>query len=111
MNSWSVVYTGQAEQDLRDIYEYIAFSLLKPDTGKNQLRRIMAAVAGLSKMPLRHRLYDKEPWHSKGLRVLQVDNYLTFYLPVETRNTVVVIRIMYGGRNIETQLQQTDTDQ
>ena len=108
MNTWKVVYTEQAEYDLRGIYEYIAFSLLEPEIAKNQTRRIMNAVAKLSQMPLRCHLYEKEPWHSKGLRVLQVDNYLTFYLPLEAQKTVAVIRVMYGGRNIEEQLCRTD---
>ena len=109
MNAWEVVYTEQAERDLRDIYEYIAFSLLEPDIAKDQTRRIMEAAAGLDQMPMRFRLYEKDPWHSKGLRVLPVDNYLAFYLPVESKKTVAVIRIMYGGRNIEKQLNQTET--
>jgi len=110
MNDWKVVYTEQAEQDLRGIYEYIAFSLLEPEIAKNQTRRIMDAVAKLNQMPLRYRLYEKDPWHSKGLRVLPVDNFVVFYLPVKAQETVVVIRIMYGGRNIEEQLRQTEMD-
>lgn len=97
-----------SRSDLRSIFEYIAFSLLEPETAKNQSRRIMDTVAKLNEMPLRYPLYQKEPWHSKGLRVLPVDNYLTFYLPVETKTTVAVIRIMYGGRDIEEQLRQTE---
>lgn len=110
MNMWRVVYTDQAEQDLRSIYEYIALSLLVPETARKQTDRIMDVIAKLNQMPFRHPLYEKEPWQSKGLRALPVDNYLVFYLPVESRETVAVIRIMYGGRNIENQLSMTDTD-
>lgn len=108
MSLWKVVYTEQAERDLHSIFEYIAFSLLESEIAKNQLRRIMGAVAKLNSMPLRHPLYDKEPWQSKGLRVLPVDNYLVFYLPVETKTTVAIIRIMYGRRDIEKQLRQSE---
>lgn len=108
MSKWTVVYTEQAERDLRSIFEYIAFSLLEPEIARNQLRRIMEAVAKLNEMPLRYHLYEKEPWHSKGLRVLPVDNYLAFYLPVEAKTMVAVIRIMYGGRDIKEQLWQTE---
>ncbi|MDD3890171.1 MAG: type II toxin-antitoxin system RelE/ParE family toxin [Syntrophomonadaceae bacterium] len=108
MSEWKVVYSEQAERDLHNIFEYIAFSLLEPEIAKNQSRRIMDAVAKLNKMPLRYPLYEREPWHSKGLRVLPVDNYLVFYLPVETKTTVAVIRIMYGGRDIEEQLRQRE---
>ncbi len=95
MSEWTVVYTEQAERDLRSIFEYIAFSLLEPEIAKNQSQRIMDVVAKLNEMPLRHHLYEKEPWHSKGLRVLLIDNFLAFYLPVEEKTTVAVIRIMF----------------
>lgn len=104
MSEWTVVYTERAEGDLRSTFEYIAFSLLEPAIAKNQLRRIVDAVAKWSEMPLRYRLYEKEPWHSKGLCILPIDNYLIFYLPVKAKMTVAVIRIMYGGRDIEKQL-------
>ena len=64
----------------------------------------MDAVDSLGHMPLRHRLYDNEPWKTKGLRVLPVDNYLIFYLPDELQGVVAIIRIMYGGRDIERHL-------
>ncbi|MDD3653109.1 MAG: type II toxin-antitoxin system RelE/ParE family toxin [Desulfotomaculaceae bacterium] len=58
----------------------------------------MDAVAKLNEMPLRFCLYEKEPWHSKGFRVLPIDKYLAFYLPVEAKRTVAVIRIFpYDG--------------
>jgi len=102
--TWRVYYTYDAEQDLQDIYSYISNVLLEPVTAKNQTNRIMDAVDSLDNVPLRYRLYEHEPWHSKGLRMLPVDNYLVFYLPEESKNSVVIIRIMYGGRNIEKHL-------
>jgi toxin ParE1/3/4 len=110
MNTWKIVYTERAEYDLRGIYEYIAFFLLEPEIAKKQTRRIMDAVAKLNQIPLRCPLYEKAPWRDRGLRVLQVDKYLAFYLPIATRETVAIIRIMYGGRNIEEHLRQTDME-
>ncbi|MCQ2011365.1 type II toxin-antitoxin system RelE/ParE family toxin [Sporolactobacillus sp. STSJ-5] len=104
MNLWKIVYTEHAERDLDSIYKYIALSLLNPEIAKEQTQRIMHAASKLNEMPFRFSLYDKEPWHSKGLRVLPVDKYLVFYLTVEPLKTVVIIRIMYSGRDYETQL-------
>lgn len=56
---------------------------------------------------MRYRLYDDEPWHGLGLRFFLVDNYLVFYLPDENTNTVRIVRIMYGGRYIRRQLDET----
>ena len=72
-----------------------------------QTNRIMKAARSLEQMPMRHRLYEEEPWHSQGLRFLPVDNYLIFYLPDETNNIVNIIRIMYGGRDVKKQLDDT----
>ena len=101
---FDVSYSAEARQDLRDIYEYIAYKLLVPETAARQAERIMKATRSLEQIPMRYRLYEGEPWHSQGLRVLPVDNYLVFYLPDETNATVSIIRIMYGGRDIENQL-------
>jgi toxin ParE1/3/4 len=104
MSQWKIVYTPQAERDLHDIYEYIAHSLLNPEIAKIQTQRIMNAASKLDGMPFHFSLYDKEPWHSKGLRGLPVNNYLVFYLTVKPLKIVVIVRIMYSGRDNEVQL-------
>lgn len=104
------MYTAGARCDLRDIYEYIAYELLAPEAAAGQTQRIMKEIRALEEMPMRFRLYGEEPWHSEGLRFFPVDNYLVFYLPDETQNTVNIIRIMYDGRNIRKQLSETEME-
>ena len=106
--SWAVEYTAAARQDLRNIYEYIAYNLLSPKVAVGQIQRIMHHIGTLDEMPMRHSLYADEPWRSRGLRFLPVDNYIVFYLPREAVNTVSVVRIMYGGRDIQRQLSETE---
>lgn len=101
---WKIVYSAQARQDLRNIYEYIAFNFLMPETATKQVQRIMNEIRSLDEMPLRFRLYDREPWYSQGLRFFSVNNYLVFYLPDENHNIVNIVRIMYSGRDIDKQL-------
>ena len=48
--------------------------------------------------------YGKEPWHSRGLRFVAVDNYIVFYLSDVEEQVVTILRVMYSGRNIEEQL-------
>ena len=50
------------------------------------------------------RIYDKEPWHGRGLRVMPVDNYEVFYIPDDKTRIVTVIRVMYEGRDADAQL-------
>lgn len=55
-------------------------------------------------MPERFPRYGKEPWYSRGLRFVEVDNYIVFYIPDIKKQIVTVLRVMYSGRNIEEQL-------
>jgi toxin ParE1/3/4 len=101
---YKVEYTEQAESDLRGIYEYIAFTLLEPSIAKNQAGRIMSAVNGLYKMPERFPLYEKEPWGSRGFRVMPVNNYIVFFISEKAKKLVTIMRIIYSGRDIENEL-------
>jgi toxin ParE1/3/4 len=102
--SYKIQYSAEARMDLRDIYNYIALELLVPDTAKGQTRRIMDAIKTLDTFPMRYSLYKDEPWNSKGLRFLPIDNYMVLYLPNEEMETVNIVRIMYIGRDISKQL-------
>lgn len=106
--SYTVKYSQQARNDIQSIYEYITFKLLSPDTAVAQIQRIYKTVRSLDEMPMRFRLYENEPWHSKGLRVAQTDNYLILYLPKEEINEVYIVRIVYGGRDLTKQLQSME---
>lgn len=104
MMLYEVTTTEQAESDLRGIYEYIAFELLSPENAAGQLDRLEEYIIGLETCPEKFRAYEKEPWKSRGLRVMPVDNYLVFYIPDKETETVTIIRVMYDGRDVDNQL-------
>lgn len=101
-----VQISEQADKDLRGIYEYIAFELQSADSAAGQLDRLEEAIGKLEHMPEKHRRYEKEPWRSRGLRMFPVDNYLVFYIPDAKSQTVTVIRVMYGGRDVDKELRR-----
>ena len=101
---YSVNITKQADSDLRSIFEYIAFKLESIENANTQLDRLEESILKLKVMPKRFRVFEKEPWASRSLRNMVVDNYIVFYTVDDDNHTVSVIRVMYGGRNIEKQL-------
>ena len=90
--------------DLRGIFEYIAFELKAPENANNQLNRLEERILSLDTMPERYRKYEKEPWKSRGLRILPIDNYLVFYTTNTDIKVVTILRVMYAGRDIDNQL-------
>lgn len=104
--TYKIILTKQADTDLRAIYEYIAFTLLEPETAVRQLERIEKGILSLNEMPERFRVFEKEPWYSRGLRQMQVDNFIVFYIPNADDEIVTVIRIMYERRDINKQMKR-----
>lgn len=102
--NYEIEISAQAEADLRDIYEYIAFSLLAPENANSQLDRLEKGIRMLASMPKRFKRYEKEPWYSRGLRMMSVNNFVVFYIPNEETRFVTIIRVIYGGRNIDAEL-------
>ena len=99
---YRIEMTQQAGIDLRGIYEYIAFELMSPQYALQQVERIEAQIQKLNHLPERFRIYEKEPWKSRKLHQVGVDNFIIFYFVGQ--EVVTLIRIMYGGRDIDEQL-------
>ena len=104
MKEYAVLITETAENDLRGIYEYIAFHLHSPGIAEKQLERLETAVEKLGYEPERFGKYGDEVWQSRNLRMMPVDNYCVLYIPDTVALRVTVIRVMYKGRDIKTQL-------
>lgn len=101
---YKILLTEQARIDLKEIYEHIAFILLKPEIAAAQLKRIEKAMQGLQDMPKRFKVFENEPWHSRGIHQMPVDNFLVFYVLDSKSKIVSIIRIIYARRDIEKQL-------
>jgi len=108
MNDWRIEYTFQAKEDLKAIFEYIAYELLVPETAAGQVSRIRNAINSLDNMPEKYKIYDEEPWKSRELRCFSVDNYMVFYVLKNSSKTISVVRIIYGARDLSKELKYLD---
>ncbi len=84
--------------------QYERKDMQTPENVSGQLDRLEACIMELDHMPKRYRQYELEPWKSRGLRVAPVDNYLVLYIHDDDTQVVTIIRVMYGGRDVDTQL-------
>ena len=101
---YEVEVSEQADSDLRGIFEYITFELQSPENARGQLERLEEHILSLDTMPERYQTYKKEPWKSRGLHVLPVDNYVVLYIPDTDKKVVTILRVMYTGRDIDNEL-------
>ncbi len=96
-----VVYAPAALDDLRAVFSYIAYDLKAGQAATNQINRIRKQVQSLDNMPERYSMVEWEPWVSMGMRKLPVDNYVVYYLVDKEQYIVKIVRVFYGGRDVE----------
>lgn len=96
-----VKLSTQANEDIKEIYEYIANILCEKEIASNTVSLFEKNILSLSEMPGRCRIYESEPWQSRGVHVMSVKNYLIFYVINEEEKTVNILRILYGSRDID----------
>jgi len=100
MNNYLVIYSDEAVQDLRDIFEYIAFDLMEQITAVAQVKRIREEIRALHIFPRQNKSVEWEPWSSMGMRLMPVDHFIVFYLVDDETNSVQIVRIVYGKRDM-----------
>ena len=91
MDSFEIVITPDAEADLSEIRDYIAYTLLVLDVALDYIRAIRREIEKLSYMAVSIASVDKEPWHSRGVRKIIAKNFFIYYRPDEASGKVYVL--------------------
>jgi len=105
--NWSVQYSENFLQDLQEIVAYISYALQEPQIAKKLVQRILDAADSLDQMPERYRVYEKGIERNLKIRILTVNRYVILYQPDESCKIVKILRVIYGGRDIEAQFEDT----
>ncbi len=98
MDNYSVMMSAAAAEDIGGIADYIANTLLEPETAAKLIGRLKTAVNSLETMPERHPLVADTYLALRGIRMICVDNYCVFYTVDKAEHNVTIIRIIYKKR-------------
>ncbi|EIK77542.1 RelE/ParE family toxin [Bifidobacteriaceae bacterium NR019] len=107
MSSFNILVTQDAENDLKNIRDYIASNISKK-TSVRIINLIKSSIERLSLFPQFAPAVKYEPWNSLGVRRIVVKNFLVYYRVVLEENTVYILKVTYGRRNQQTVLEQID---
>ena len=105
---YTVRITQPAQQQLREIADYIRFTLQAPNTAIKMLDMLAEEILSLDQFPNRVPLAEEEPWHSQGVHKLPVKNFLVYFWVDEETKQVHVIGVIYGRRDQRHQLSNLD---
>lgn len=101
---YTVNLLPEAVKDINGIYEYIALNLGEKEIAVNMINLIEKNILSLDEMPGRYKIYENEPWKSRGVHIMPVKRYLVFYVVDDNEKAVNIFRVIYGSRDIDNAL-------
>ena len=97
--TYDVLLTQTAVNDIETAIDYIEYSLNNPDAARNLLNLVENKLDTLKHFPKRNALVPDEVLASNGIRFMNINNYLAFYVIDEEKGMVIILRFLYNKRN------------
>ena len=99
MKTYEIYITPDAEADLYEIRDYIAYTLLVPDVASRYIQAIRKEMEKLTYMAASLAPIEPEPWHSRGIRKISAKNFYIYYLPDDAADRVYILSVIYAKRD------------
>ena len=97
--TYKVRIIKSAQNEIREIYRYIANDLQNPTAARNRVILIDEKIQSLKENPARLPLVQDDYLASKGFRIMIAKNHLIFFVIREEIKTVSVMRVLYARRD------------
>lgn len=107
MKKYKVELTRLAQEQILEIAKYITEELMSPDAANRLLDKLESEISKLDSMPERIVLVEEEPWHSRGVRKFIIENYIAYFIILDSENVVRVIAVVMSRRDQKKQLKKT----
>ena len=90
--------TPDAEQNLFDIWKYLALDLQVPEIADDYVDRLASDAAKLDHTPYRHERVQDEPWHSRGVRRFLSEAFWIYYTVDDEKGIVWIVNYILVRR-------------
>ena len=98
-NRYTLKLMPQAERDLDDIFNYIAYELKNAEAAAKLIDNIIDVLVGLEDMPKKCPISEIYELQKDGYRKCIVKNYVALYTLDESLKIVKVAKVFYGMRD------------
>jgi len=93
-------FAPKAESDLDETLTYIEQKLHNPKAAYDFVVELFEKIDIYRKFPELGLKVDNE-FILKDLRKFFVKNYIVYYYPNKETKTIIIVRVLYGGRNVD----------
>ena len=99
MKSYELIITPDAEADLYEIRNYIAYTLNVPEVALDYICALRKEMNKLTYMASMFAPIELEPYHSKGVCKITARNFYIYYLPDDASGRVYILNVIYTKRD------------
>lgn len=92
--------TQKAEMDLDHIVSYIAVELSNPKAATDFMDKLQGVIDEACEFPQSGSPVDNEFLPINEIRKKIVGNYVLYYFPEDSEKVILVLRVVYGKRNM-----------
>lgn len=110
MNEYRIDITPEAQENINEIIQYIRVARKAPQSAAALLKKLKEGIASLAIFPARVALIEEKFGQRFGIRKLSVKNYLIYFRIYEEAHKVLVLAVVYGGRDQGQQLLKMDLE-
>ncbi len=107
---YKIMLTDNALTQLRESVSYISKVLFEPKIARDWSERIKKEILSLDHMPFRYPLVEEEPWRSKGIHKMTVENFIVYYWVNDETSIVWVLAVIYGRKDQTSALRNIPND-
>ena len=100
-SKWSYFFTRKAESDLEDILQYIAVELANPQAASDFADVLQKNIDEARLFPESGSKVVNEFLTNANVRKKSIGNYIMYYLPDLSKERILILRIVYGRRNMD----------
>lgn len=107
-SKYSYVLTEKANQDLDEILSYITNALCNKKAASDFLDKTLEAIEQIRAFPESGSLVNNPYLGNVNVRKVPVGNYLIFYQPTIATRKIIVLRVIYGRRDLNAMMRELD---
>ena len=92
-------FSEKVNNDIISVLKYISEVLEAPRAAEDHYNELLETYNKLKENPFRRSLVQNKYLASKGVRSMNVKNYILFYKIDEDKNNVLLFRFLYSKRD------------
>ncbi len=100
--------TKRAESDLDEIIAYIAHELSNPQAASDFIDKLQKQIEEVRFFPESGSLVHNQFLQIENIRKKRIGNYIMYYISNSKEKMIIILRIVYGKRNMDEILEKLD---